>query len=29
MGRKLQEIYEMPVEQRPLDLYAELAEAAR
>jgi len=29
MGRKLQEIYEMPVEQRPLDLYAELAEVAR
>ena len=26
MGRKLQEIYEMPVERRPLDLYAELAE---
>jgi hypothetical protein len=29
MGRKLQEIYEMPVEQRPLDLYAALAEVAR
>lgn len=29
MGRKLQEIYEMPVEQRPLDLYAALSEVAR
>lgn len=29
MGRKLQEIYETPVEQRPLDLYAALAEVAR
>lgn len=29
MGRKLQEIYDMPVEQRPLDLYAALAEVAR
>lgn len=29
MGRRLQEIYEMPVEQRPLDLYAALAEVAR
>lgn len=29
MGRRLQEIYQMPVEQRPLDLYAELAEVAR
>lgn len=29
MGRKLQEIYEMPVENRPLDLYAVLAEVAR
>lgn len=29
MGRKLQEILEMPVEQRPLDLYAALAEVAR
>ena len=29
MGRKLQEIYELPVERRPLDLYAALAEAAR
>ncbi len=29
MGRRLQEIVEMPVEQRPLDLYAALAEAAR
>ena len=29
MGRKLQELYEMPVEQRPLDLYAALAEVAR
>jgi transposase len=29
MGRRLQEILEMPVEQRPLDLYAALAEVAR
>ena len=29
MGRKLQEIYEQPVEQRPVDLYAALAEVAR
>jgi transposase len=29
MGRRLQEIWEMPVEQRPLDLYAALAEVAR
>ena len=29
MGRKLQEILELPVEQRPLDLYAALAEVAR
>ncbi|RMH63337.1 MAG: hypothetical protein D6685_07875, partial [Bacteroidetes bacterium] len=29
MGRRLQEIYMLPVEQRPLDLYAALAEAAR
>ena len=29
MGRKLQELYEMPVEQRPVDLYAALAEVAR
>jgi transposase len=29
MGRKLQEIVEMPVEQRPLDLYAALAEVSR
>jgi transposase len=29
LGRKLQEIAEMPVEQRPLDLYAALAEVAR
>jgi transposase len=29
MGRRLQAIYELPVEQRPLDLYAALAEAAR
>jgi transposase len=29
MGRKLQEIYETPVEARPLDLYAALAEVAR
>jgi transposase len=29
MGQRLQEILEMPVEQRPLDLYAALAEVAR
>lgn len=29
MGRKLEEIYAMPVEQRPVDLYAALAEVAR
>ncbi len=29
MGRRLQEIYEMPVQVRPLDLYAALAEVAR
>ncbi|MEM8994379.1 MAG: IS21 family transposase [Acidobacteriota bacterium] len=29
MGRKLQEIYDTPVEQRPVDLYAALAEVAR
>jgi Integrase core domain len=29
MGRRLQEILELPVEQRPLDLYAALAEVAR
>ena len=29
MGQKLQEIVEMPVEQRPLDLYGALAEVAR
>jgi transposase len=29
MGRKLQELWETPVEQRPLDLYAALAEVAR
>jgi transposase len=29
MGRKLAEIYAMPVETRPLDLYAALAEVAR
>lgn len=29
MGRRLQEIYEMPVEARPLDLYAALSEVAR
>ena len=29
MGKRLQEIYELPVEQRPLDLYATLAEVAR
>jgi transposase len=29
LGRRLQEILEMPVEKRPLDLYAALAEVAR
>lgn len=29
MGRRLQEIYELPVERRPMDLYAALAEVAR
>jgi hypothetical protein len=29
MGRRLQEILELPVEQRPLDLYAALAEVSR
>lgn len=29
MGSRLQEIYEMPVESRPIDLYAALAEVAR
>ena len=29
MGKKLAEIYAMPVAQRPLDLYAALAEVAR
>ncbi len=29
MGRRLQEILEMPVERRPVDLYAALAEVAR
>jgi len=29
MGRKLAELYSMPVEKRPLDLYAALAEVAR
>jgi transposase len=29
MGRRLEEIYQQPVEQRPLDLYAALAEVAR
>jgi transposase len=29
MGQRLQDILEMPVEQRPLDLYAALAEVAR
>lgn len=29
MAEKLQEIYELPVERRPLDLYAALAEVAR
>jgi hypothetical protein len=29
MGRKLQQLWELPVEQRPLDLYEALAEVAR
>jgi hypothetical protein len=29
MGKRLAEIYSMPVERRPLDLYAALAEVAR
>ena len=29
MGRRLQQLMDMPVESRPLDLYAELAEVAR
>ncbi len=29
MGRKLEEIYNLPVEARPIDLYAALAEVAR
>ena len=29
MGRRLQQIYETPVEQRPLDLYVALTEVAR
>lgn len=29
MGRRLEEIYQMPVEQRPVDLYQALAEVAR
>lgn len=29
MGRRLQELASMPVQQRPLDLYAALAEVAR
>jgi len=29
MGRRLQEIWQMPVEHRPLDLYAALSEVAR
>ena len=29
MGRRLQELAAMPVQQRPLDLYAALAEVAR
>ena len=29
IGRRLQEIYELPVEQRPLDPYAAVVEAAR
>jgi hypothetical protein len=29
MARKLQELAQMPVERRPIDLYAALAEVAR
>lgn len=29
LGRRLQELASMPVEQRPVDLYADLAEAVR
>ena len=29
MGRRMQEILDLPVEQRPVDLYAALAEVAR
>ncbi len=29
MGQRLEQIYQMPVEQRPLDLYQALAEVAR
>jgi hypothetical protein len=29
LGRRLQDLAMMPVERRPLDLYAALAEAAR
>jgi hypothetical protein len=29
MGKKLEELMLMPVEQRPLDLYAALTEVAR
>ncbi|HSR52474.1 MAG TPA: hypothetical protein VLV83_16740, partial [Acidobacteriota bacterium] len=29
MGSKIQQLWEMPVEQRPMDLYAHLAEVAR
>jgi hypothetical protein len=29
MGKKLEELYELPVEARPIDLYAALAEVAR
>ena len=29
MGRKLQEIYEMPVDQRPMNIYEAVAEVAR
>jgi hypothetical protein len=29
MGRRLQEIWELPPTQRPIDLYADLAEVAR
>ncbi len=29
MGRKLQEIIQMPVEKRPIDLYSALLEVAR